>query len=71
MLSTSERRVLVIFRQYLVSPGQMLCFNGPQLTKYKPALRQLSDKGFVVKEKFKGGYSLTNSGFAAMKECKS
>jgi DNA-binding transcriptional regulator of glucitol operon len=49
----------------------MLCFNGPQLTKYKPALRQLSDKGFVVKEKFKGGYSLTNSGFAAMKECKS
>lgn len=70
MLSTPERRVLVIFRQYLVSPGQMLCFNGPQLTKHRPALRQLSDKGFVVQEEFKGGYSLTNAGFAAMKQCK-
>jgi hypothetical protein len=71
MLSNPERRVLAVFRQYLVSPGQMLCFNGPQLASCKPALRHLSDKGFVVKEEFKGGYSLTCAGFAAMKKCKS
>ncbi len=48
----------------------MLCFNGSQLTKHRPALRLLSDKGFVVQEEFKGGYSLTHAGFAAMKRCK-
>lgn len=69
LLSASERRALNIFRSFLVTPGQMLCFSGPQLSTHKAALRQLSDKGFLVVEKFKGGYSLTPAGFAAMKSC--
>jgi hypothetical protein len=70
MLSNSERSVLVVFRQYLITPGQMLCFDGPEFRKHKPALRVLTEKGFLVKEKFDGGYSLTHAGFAAMKSCK-
>jgi hypothetical protein len=48
----------------------MLCFDGPEFRKHKPALRLLTEKGFLVKEKFDGGYSLTHTGFAAMKTCK-
>ncbi|MFV2068665.1 MAG: hypothetical protein ACC645_16970 [Pirellulales bacterium] len=69
LLSASERRVLRDFRQFLVTPGQMLCFYGPNLAKYKTALQHLTDKEFLVKEQFNGGYSLTQAGFAAMKEC--
>jgi len=47
----------------------MLCFYGPNLAKYKTALQHLTEKEFLVKEQFKGGYSLTQAGFAAMKEC--
>ena len=46
----------------------MVCFNGPQLATHNSALRQLSEKGFVSVEKFKGGYSLTQVGYAAMQE---
>ena len=70
MLSKTEQSVLKTFRQFLVTPGQMLCFYGPKLKEYKPALRLLSEKGFVVEETFKGGYSLTRAGFAAMSDCK-
>ncbi len=69
LLSKSERRVLRIFREFLVSPGQMLCFDGPNLKKCSTALQQLVEKGFVVREQFKGGYSLTPPGFAEMKKC--
>ncbi len=69
MLSKSERWVLGVFRQFLVTPGQMLCFNRPNITKHRAGFRQLADKGFLVKEKFNGGYSLTQAGFAAMKSC--
>ena len=47
----------------------MLCFYGPNLKKFRPALAQLTEKEFLVKEEFKGGYSLTRAGFAAMKSC--
>jgi len=47
----------------------MLCFYGPNLAKYKAALQQLTEKELLVKEQFKGGYSLTYAGFAAMKDC--
>jgi len=67
MLSASERRVLEVFRQYLATPGQMVCFSGQQLTSYRSALKHLSEREFLVKEKFKGGYSLTRQGFSAMK----
>lgn len=68
MLTASERRVLDIFRQFLSAPGEMVCFNGPQLASHNSALRQLSEKGFLATERFKGGYSLTPVGYAAMKE---
>ena len=68
MLSTSEQRVLRTFRRYLITPGQMLCFYGPNLKQNKNALQQLTDKELLVKEKFKGAYSLTHRGFEAMND---
>lgn len=47
----------------------MLCFSGPNLETNKAALEILSDKDLLVREQFKGGYSLTPAGFAAMKTC--
>ena len=68
-MSKLEESVLAVFRKFLVTPGEMLCFYGPDLKKYKVALQQLTDKGMLVKESFNGGYSLTQAGYAAMKEC--
>lgn len=67
MLTKAEQGVLRVFREFLVTPGQMLCFCGPRLKTHRSALRQLAEKELVVKEEFKGGYSLTPAGFAAMK----
>ena len=47
----------------------MLCFFGPNLEKHKGALQRLTEKDFLVKEQFKGAYSLTDAGFEAMKTC--
>jgi len=47
----------------------MLCFYGQNLKRYQPALLKLTNKDMIVKEEFKGGYSLTRSGFQAMREC--
>lgn len=69
LLSTSEQRVLRTFRDFLMTPGQMLCFSGPDLKQHKATLDVLADKELLVKEKFKGGYSLTRAGFAAMTDC--
>ena len=68
LLSTSEMRVLNTFRQFLMTPGQMLCFSGPRLKQDKAILDRLTAKELLVKEKFKGGYSLTEAGFAATNE---
>jgi hypothetical protein len=57
------------FRQFLVSPGEMLCFSGPDLAKNRTGLQQLTEKKLLEKEQFKGGYSLTPAGFAVMKKC--
>jgi hypothetical protein len=70
LISTDEKRILEIFRQFMIRPGQMLCFYGQDLKKYKPALRQLTEQGLLVQERFRGGYSLTQAGFAAMEDCK-
>ncbi len=51
-----------------MTPGQMLCFYGPNLEQDKAALELMTDKNLLVKEKFKGGYSLTPAGFAAMND---
>jgi hypothetical protein len=69
MFSASEQRVLRTFRQFLMTPGQMLCFSGPELKQYENTLDTLIDKEMLVKEKTKGGYSLTRAGFAAMNNC--
>ena len=69
MLSASEKSALRTFRQYLVTPGKMLCFFGPNLEKHESALQQLTRKDFLIKETFKGAYSLTDAGFEAMKTC--
>jgi hypothetical protein len=53
----------------MITPGQMLCFYGPSLKQNKTALQQLTDKEFLIKERFKGGYSLTRDGFDAMRTC--
>ena len=67
MLTASEQRVLGVFRQFLVGPGEMLCFNSAQLKAYRLALPKLIDRGFLVRERFKGAYSLTDAGFEAVK----
>ncbi len=50
-------------------PGQMLCFSGPNFKQYKATLTDMTDRELLVKEGSKGGYSLTRTGFAAMKDC--
>ncbi len=67
MLSPSEKTVMRTFRQYLITPGEMLCFFGPNLERHKSALKQLTQRDLLVKEHFQGAYSLTHAGFEAMK----
>ena len=69
MLTTNEQRVLQTFRKFRVPAGKMLCFYGPTLKRHKAALRQLTEKELLIKEQFEGGYSLTATGFAAMRSC--
>jgi len=66
-MSKSEQRVLEIFRQFLMTPGQMLCLQPPQLQTHRVAIGKLIDKDFLVRETFKGGYCLTDAGYTAMK----
>ena len=65
-LSSEEEAVLGVFRKYLMTPGRMLCFGKPDLDSYRVPLAKLIEKGLLVAEKFQGGYSLTQSGYAAM-----
>jgi hypothetical protein len=66
-LSPAEQTVLGVFRNYMMSPGRMLCFGSADLQTYRVPLAGLTAKGLLVAEKFRGGYSLTNEGFAAMR----
>ena len=52
-----------------MTPGKMLCFSGPSLERYVSDLDRMVDKKLLIREKFKGGYSLSRAGFAAMKDC--
>ena len=52
-----------------MKPDKMLCFSGPNLKQNEMPLAILTEKKLLVKEKFKDGYSLTQTGFAAMKDC--
>jgi predicted transcriptional regulator len=66
MITASERDVLNVFRNYQITPGQLLCFSGSTLKKHQHALRRLVERNMVIKERFKGAYSLTQSGYHAM-----
>jgi hypothetical protein len=70
LLTKLEQRVMRTFQQFQVNPGQMLCFYGPNLQQFKPALQELTERELLVEEQFNGGYSLTQAGFVAMKGCK-
>lgn len=66
-LSPSERHVLEVFGKFLMTPGQMLCFCGPELAQYRASFERLVERQLLDPERYKGGYSLTEAGFTAMK----
>ncbi len=61
-----KSRVLSIFRRYLMTTGQMLCLTGNELDSNKQTLDELVTAGLLTSEPYKGGYSLTPSGYSAM-----
>ncbi|MEQ8667697.1 MAG: hypothetical protein RIC12_00905 [Pirellulales bacterium] len=67
-LTLAEQSVLSVFRNYLMTPGKMLCLGSSDLEAYKPALSQLMSNGLLIEEARHGSYSLTDAGFAAMKD---
>ncbi|MEO0529130.1 MAG: hypothetical protein AAF266_01000 [Planctomycetota bacterium] len=67
-LTKTELRVLETFREYLMTPNQMLCFSGPDLESKKSALESLADKEVLTRELRDGAYSLTAEGYAQMNE---
>lgn len=67
-LTRAERRVLAVFRQFLMTPGQMLCFCGYELEACDETLRAMSQKGLVMPERVHGAYSLTKLGFRRMRQ---
>jgi hypothetical protein len=67
-LSAAENAVLNLFSTYLMTPGKMLCLNNPDRENFKVPLGQLTSKGMLIQERYVGGYSLTETGSAAMKE---
>ena len=62
LLSRLDQRVLRSFQECLNTQEEMLCFSGPKLDQDQAALELVKDKELVVKESFKGGYSLTHAG---------
>jgi hypothetical protein len=66
LLTASEQCVLRLFRDYLMTPGRMLCLRGTDLETHNDSLAELTGKGLLVAEIYEGGYSLTAAGFAAM-----
>jgi hypothetical protein len=67
-MTKPDQTVFDVFRSYLITPGQMLCFHGLELEKHGDSLRRLTADGLLNKERFAGGYSLTAAGFAAMQD---
>lgn len=67
-LSVGEVNILAVFRKYLMTPGRMLCLNNTDIGTMKRSLDKLIASGLLIPEEFKGSYSLTRSGFNAMKE---
>lgn len=65
----SEQAVFATFRKFLMTPYRMLCFFGPSLEQNQAALKRLTEMEMLEKETFKGAYSLTSAGYAAMNAC--
>lgn len=65
-LTSSERSVLALFREYLMTPGKMLCINSPKLEQLNEPLKQLTKRGLLNSEQRHGGYSLTEKGYQTM-----
>lgn len=65
-LSRIEESVMDVFREYLMTPGKMLCLHGQQLETFREPLAQLTEKGLLVAEQRHGGYSLTTEGYQVM-----
>ncbi len=63
-MSDAETNVLAVFRRFRVGPYQMLCFNGPQAQRMRPAIQKLIAKRLAVREHFPNAYSLTPAGYA-------
>lgn len=68
MFSASEKDALQVFRSYKIAAGELLCFSGPNLQKHEPALKKLAVRKILIKERFKGAYSLTAAGYEAMSD---
>jgi hypothetical protein len=45
----------------------MLCFSSSDIVAFRMPLAELADNGLLIAEKFLGGYSLTQAGFAALR----
>jgi hypothetical protein len=67
-LTSDQRSVLEVFRTYLMTPGEMLCFGSSEHDSLSVPLAQLTEKGLLNSERKSGGYSLTQSGFTAMRD---
>lgn len=64
-----EQAILVVFRDYLMTPGKMLCLSSLDRKIYGAALAKLVEKRLLTVEQYKDGFSLTEDGYAAMRRC--
>ena len=67
-LSPAECSVLSVFRKCMMTPEKVLSFDSANLETFKIPLAQLASKGLLVAESAPGAYSLTDTGFVAMKD---
>ncbi len=68
-LAKRERFILGVFREYLMTPGKMLCLSQLDREVYGKSLAKLVTKKLLIAECYKNGYSLTESGYKAMRDC--
>jgi hypothetical protein len=55
LFSKLEKSEFQKFRQFMMTPGQMLCFSGPDLDRHRSALHALIEKNLLDQEQFKRG----------------
>lgn len=70
-LPRHECKILNIFREYLMTPGKMLCLSQLDGEVYGTPLANLVAKKLLIEERYKHGYSLTENGYRAMRACPS